>query len=279
MDFLRFLITKKFFKHLGLAAAISLILVLATLLWLRIYTHHGQAIMVPDLSGLTEQEVSEVTASRSLRYEVIDSVYSFEMPRGTVVKQNPVASAKVKKNRKIFLTMNAINPETVPMPRLVGLSIRQARLALQNAGLTLGEIRYRPDFAVNNVLEQLHSDSTILEGTEIRKGEVIDLVLGMVSDENTRVPDLVGVPLEAAREIITDFYLNLGAVTYDDSMEDGEDSAEVFVWRQYPEFDEFRRLQMGLEVDVWVTVDSSLLPQPDTLQPEGETAESDEQGF
>jgi len=271
MDFLRFLITRQFLKHLGLAAAISVILLLATLLGLRIYTHHGQTIMVPDLSGLTEQEVSEVTAARNLRYEVIDSVFSSEMPRGTVVKQNPGASAKVKKHRKIFLTLNAINPETVPMPRLVGLSIRQARLAMQNAGLTLGEIRYRPDFAVNNVLEQLHADSMIAEGTEIRKGEVIDLVLGMVSDENTRVPDLVGVPLEAARDIILDYYLNLGAVTYDESMENAEDSALAFVWRQYPEFDEFKRMQMGLEVDVWVTIDSTLLPQPDSMFLPGET--------
>jgi hypothetical protein len=271
MDFLRFLISKQFFRHLGLAVVISIIILLSTLIWLRIYTHHGQAILVPDLEGLTTEEVAEVTASRNLRYEVADSVYSSEMPRGTVIKQNPRASAKVKKNRKIFLTMNAINPETVPMPRLAGLSIRQARLALENAGLTLGEIRYRPDFAVNNVLEQLHADSTITEGTEIRKGEVIDLVLGMASDKNTRVPDLVGVPLEAAREIITDYYLNLGAVTWDESMKDAEDSSMAFIWRQYPEFDELERLQMGMEVDVWVTVDSTLLPVSDTLQAGEET--------
>jgi len=271
MDFLRFLISKQFLRHLGLAAAISVILLLATLIGLRVYTHHGQTILVPDLEGLTQEEVAEVTASRSLRYEVVDSVFSSEMPRGTVIKQNPRASAKVKKNRNIFLTMNAINPETVPMPRLVGLSIRQARLALQNVGLTLGEIRYRPDFAINNVLEQLHADSTIAEGTEIRKGEVIDLILGMVSDKNTRVPDLVGIPLEAAREMITDYYLNLGAVTYDESMEDAEDSSMAFVWRQYPEFDELERLQMGMEVDVWVTVDSTLLPVSDTVKAVEET--------
>ena len=53
MDFLKFLVSKKFFRHLGLAVALLLILLLGTLLWLRIYTHHGQAITVPDLTGLT----------------------------------------------------------------------------------------------------------------------------------------------------------------------------------------------------------------------------------
>ncbi len=266
MNFLRFLISKQFFRHLGFAFAIGLILLLATLVWLRIYTHHGQSIMVPDLAGLTVYEVEEVTSSRNLKFEVVDSVYSSEMPRGTVIKQNPKASTKVKKNRKIFLTVNAINPEKVTMPRLVGLSIRQARLALQNGGLTLGEIKYRPDYAINNVLQQMHADSVINEGTEIRKGEVIDLVLGMgLSNETTRVPDLVGKGFETARKVIADYYLNIGAITYHDSIESQEDSSAAFVWRQYPEFDEFRRLNMGMEVDIWLTVDSTLLPVADTL--------------
>lgn len=265
MDFLRFLITKKFLRHLGLAVALAIILLLGTLVWLKIYTHHGQAITVPNLSGLTLDEVGDVTSSRRLRFQVIDSVFSTEMPRGTVLKQNPKANSRVKKNRKIFLTMNAVNMEMVTMPRLVGLSIRQARLALQNAGLELGDIEYRPDYAINNVLQQLHNDSVINEGTEITKGATIDLVLGMgLSKETTRVPDLVGILLEEAAGMIADYYLNIGAVTYDESMEDAEDSAQAFIWRQYPEFDEFKRMNMGMEVDIWVTVDSTLLPVPDS---------------
>jgi len=266
MDFLRFLLTKKFLRHLGLAVALSIVLLIAVLLWLRVYTHHGQQIMVPNLSGLTTEEVEDVTTSRHLRFEVVDSVFSTEMPRGTVLKQNPRANSMVKKNRKIFLTMNAVNPEMVSMPRLVGLSIRQARLALQNAGLSLGDISYRPDYAINNVLQQMHGGSVINEGTEIIRGTVIDLVLGMgPSNETTRIPDLIGFDLEAAADMIADYYLNIGAITYDESMENAEDTAAAFIWRQYPEFEEFSRMNMGMEVDIWLSADSSLLPQPDTL--------------
>lgn len=272
MDFLKFLISKTFFKQLGLAIGIALVLLLAALLWLKIYTHHGQAIRVPDLSGLTVEEVDDVIASRNLRFEIVDSVYSREMPRGTVIKQNPTASSIVKKNRRVFLTMNAVNPEMISMPRLVGLSIRQARLALQNAGLLLGDIQYRPDYAINNVLQQMFADSVISEGTSIRKGDVIDLVLGMgLSSKTTRVPDLIGLGLETATEVITDYYLNTGAVTYADSMPTAEDSALAFIWRQYPEFDEFGRLNMGMEVDIWLTIDSTLLPVDSTLLPVSDT--------
>ena len=265
MDFFRFLLTKKFLRHLGLAAALTLILLLGTLLWLKIYTHHGKTIVVPDLTGLTVEEVDDVTSSRHLRFEVIDSVFSMEMPRGTVIKQNPNPTSRVKKNRKIFLTMNAVNPEMVSMPQLIGLSFRQARLALQNAGLVQGAITYKPDFAKNNVLQQMHGDSVINEGTEIAKGAVIDLVLGMgLSSQTTRVPNLVGLGLAEATEIISDYYLNLGAITYDESFEEAQDSSEARVWRQYPDYDEFKRLNMGMEIDIWLTLDSALIPLSDS---------------
>jgi beta-lactam-binding protein with PASTA domain len=271
MNFLRFLTTKTFFRHLGIALGITVLLLIGTMIWLRIYTHHGQTIAVPDLTGLTLDEVEDVTLSRHLRYEVVDSVFSSDMPRGTVLKQNPRANSKVKKNRKIFLSMNAVNPEMASMPRLVGLSIRQARLALQNAGLLLGEIQYRPDYAVNNVLQQMHNDTVINEGTQITKGSVIDLVLGGLSSETTKIPDLVGLGLPEATDLITDYFLNVGAITYDGSILTEEDSAAAFIWRQYPEFDEFRRLNMGLEVDLWLTVDSTLLPVPDSIAGSEET--------
>lgn len=265
MDFFRFLLTKQFLRHLGLAAALTLILLLGTLLWLKIYTHHGKTIVVPDLTGLTVEEVDDVTSSRHLRFEVIDSVFSMEMPRGTVIKQNPNPTSRVKKNRKIFLTMNAVNPEMVSMPQLIGLSFRQARLALQNAGLVQGSITYKPDFAKNNVLQQMHGDSVINEGTEIAKGAVIDLVLGMgLSSQTTRVPNLVGLGLAEATEIISDYYLNLGAITYDESFEEAQDSSEARVWRQYPDYDEFKRLNMGMEIDIWLTLDSTLIPLSDS---------------
>jgi hypothetical protein len=136
---------------------------------------------------------------------------------------------------------------------------------MQNAGLIQGTIEYRPDYAKNNVLQQKHNDTVIKEGTEITKGSVIDLVLGMgLSSSTTRIPDLLGSELEEAREIISRYYLNLGAITYDESFQDAEDSSGAFIWRQYPEYDEFRRLNMGMEMDVWLTLDSTLLPEPDS---------------
>lgn len=267
MDFLRFLISKVFFKHLALAIAIGLIILLGTLVWLKIYTHHGQQISVPNLTGLNEEEVSDVVSSRKLNYVVVDSIYAADMPRGTVVKQNPKPNSKVKVRRKIFVTMNAVSPEKVYMPDLVALSDRQAILALENSGLTLGNISYKPDFAVNSVLQQMLNGSVIPAGSMVEKGTQIDLVLGMgLSREKVPVPDLFGLTLLEAKTELSKAFLNFGLATYDESILTAEDSAAAFVIRQNPEFDGYSRINKGSDVFLWITADSSLLPAPDSLQ-------------
>ena len=112
----------------------------------------------------------------------------------------------------------------------------------------------------------MHKDTVINEGTIITKGAVKDLVLGMgLSSKTTRIPDLVGLGLEEASAIISDYFLNLGAVTYDISFEEAEDSSGAFIWRQYPDFDEFKRLNMGMEMDIWLTLDSTRMPMADSI--------------
>ena len=269
MDFLKFLVSKTFLRHVGLAVAIAVMILLIVLLWMKIYTHHGKTIAVPNLTGLTEEEVDDVVSSRKLNFVVIDSVYANDMPRGTVVKQNPKPNSKVKVRRKIFVTMNAINPEKVSMPNLVSLSNRQAILALENAGLDVGEISYRPDFAVNSVLQQNLNGSVIEEGTMVEKGTTIDLVLGMgLSNETTTVPSLIGMDLDSAKNVITGKFLNFGLATYDGSVENEEDSLAAFVYRQNPEYDGYSSVYKGAEVFVWMTIDSTLLPVADTLETE-----------
>src|SRR5512147_2815047 len=78
---------------------------------LRIYTRHNHDLSVPDLSGLTFADAMKTAAEKDMRVEIFDSVFMSDMEKGTVVMQHPEAGQKVKKNRKIFLTMNAVNPE------------------------------------------------------------------------------------------------------------------------------------------------------------------------
>ena len=263
MNFLKFLISRFFLKHLLIAVSIIVSLFIIALLFLRIYTRHGQALSVPDIIGLGIPEADSILAERELRYQIVDSVYNANLTRGTIIDQNPSPEFKVKKGRTIFLTINAFNPEIIRMPNVVGVSLRQATAILQTAGLTIGQLTYVPDIAVNNVLQQKYNADVIEEGDSIIKGSQIDLVLGRgLSNEKTAAPDLIGLFLEQAKERITNRYLNLGAVIYDASFEDAEDSLNAFVWKQKPEFNEEALMNLGSSVDIWLTSDSTKLPLP-----------------
>jgi len=266
MSLKKFLVSKDFLKHLGLAIAIAIIIIFLTLLWLSIYTRHGQSRPVPDLYGLTIEEAEKTVTKNKMRFQVVDSVYTNIVPRGCVVEQNPVAGFEVKKNRRIMATINAFNPEMVEMPDLLELSKRQALSLIESSGLEIGKLNYKPDLAVDYVLEQLYHGKPVEPGDSVQKGSVIDLVLGKgLSNRRTPIPDLVGLNIEEARNRILAASLNIGTFTFDNTINNAEDTANAFVFKQNPLYTEETTLQLGSAVYVWFTTDSMKLPVDSTM--------------
>jgi eukaryotic-like serine/threonine-protein kinase len=265
-DFIRFLISRIFWKHLAIIAGIAILITLSVFIGLKIYTKHGKAYAVPDLRGLTVEEAGMVTRARRLRLKVSDSVFISHEARGTVIDQNPAPNFRVKEKRTIFLTINAMNPERVSMPDVTGVSLRQARAIIETRGLEVGTLIYVPDIALNNVLRQQYKGEDIKPGEMVIRGERIDLVLGEgLSTRTTYVPDLLYLTLEEARNRILESSLNLGATLYDNSVETEEDSLDAFIWRQRPEYETDVQMRLGSIIDLWLSVDSTLLPVPDTI--------------
>ena len=261
MSLKEFLRSKVFFKNLGFAALLIAGMIMILMIWLNLYTRHGQARPVPSFTGLTMEQTAKLAKRSKLRYQVIDSVYTSIVPRGCVAEQNPEAGFKVKKWRNVVLTINAFNPEMVSMPDLVDLPIRQAIALIASSGLQMGELKYRPDLSIDVVIEQHYNGRKINRGDSLQKGSVIDLVLGKgLSNTRTPVPDLIGMALEAARNKILTSSLNLGTYIYDNSIRTGKDSADAFVYKQNPEYRDDANLQLGSAVYLWLTVDTAKLP-------------------
>ena len=278
MSLKKFLLSKIFLKNLGLAVIIFVGMIIILLIWLNFYTRHGQARPVPDFYGLTMEQTAKLAKKSRLRYQVIDSVYTTLVPRGCVAEQNPKPGFKVKKWRNIVLTINAYNPEMVAMPNLVDLPIRQAIAMIASSGFEMGELRYRPDLSIDVVIEQLYNGKSIAEGDSLQKGSVIDLVLGKgLSNQRTPVPDLIGMTLEPARNKILVSSLNLGAYIYDNTIINGKDSLNAFVYKQNPEHREGANLQLGSAIYLWFTVDSAKMPVDTTLIMDSDTISGTDQ--
>ena len=255
MSFKKFLASRTFFKNLIIAFILVAALLFMTLQSLKSYTQHGQSNPVPNFTGLTKQE-AEITAKQNkLKVVVIDSVYTNNVGPGKVVEQEPSPGFKVKDNRTIFLTINSTNKEMVILPKLTEISFRQAKVLLKSYGFILGEISYQPS-EYNNLVLKVEQDSTeIQEGNLLLKESRIDFIIGRdPQNEQTPLPNLKGLKIEQAKEILVNAMLNFGVLIYDETILSAEDTLNALIWQQRPEPKTSSSVELGTSVDLWITV-------------------------
>jgi beta-lactam-binding protein with PASTA domain len=194
-----------------LAAILVVLLLIFSNIFLDIFTRHGKSSPVPDLTGKTLDSVLVIVAKHNLRIEVVDSVFRVDAQRGSVLLQNPEAGTHVKKNRKIFLTMNSFSPRKEPLPDVREISLRQAKTELIAKGFRVGrlEYSYRNPYT-NNVFAQMYKGREIEPGVLLPVGEYIDLRLGLDSLSYTtfNVPDVKGLATHEVEDIIVENSLN-----------------------------------------------------------------------
>jgi beta-lactam-binding protein with PASTA domain len=255
MNFISILKTATFWKHLLIASFAGFALLYGGFLLLDLYTRHGEEVEVPDFKGIYLKDLNTFVDGHSVTYEIVDSVYSTKVARGTVVDQNPVPGAKVKSGRPVYLTVNAMLSRKVKMPDLIDLSLKQATSLLETYGLQVGMLRYVE--GLPPVMEMLHKGRAIKAGDLVDEGSKIDLVLGKGSGGSLiPIPSLLGLSLSEARQILLSSKLNLGAVTNDNS---GLDTLKAKVWKQNPEPGAGEGLYEGAYLSIWLTESETLL--------------------
>ena len=268
--------------HAGLALMTTLLLVgFIFYIYIPITTNHGESLTVPNLEGMSLEELEEFLEDRDLRFEIEpDSGFSPKYPPLTVLKQFPFHNAKVKENRKIYVTLNANNPPVVRMPNLIGRSLKNAQLELRSLGLSLGERRYKPDFALNTILGQYFSGKKVKEGDQVPKGSKIDFdVADGLGNQTFQIPNLTNLDLEEALFTIKGTGLKLGDVFYsktgngkiESENEDGEmvvEEIQVNPGRVYKQSPSYKKMgKIGQTVDIWlVEIDSTSLNSSPSLE-------------
>ncbi|MBN2522341.1 MAG: PASTA domain-containing protein [Bacteroidales bacterium] len=258
-DFLHYLRSSIFIKNLLLAIGLAITLLIVLLLYLRIYTHHGRSIAIPDFSDLPVEDAGKYITKRKLRYEILDSVYVAEKDGGIIVDQYPKPGSLVKKNRKIYFTINAHAPEKILMPDLVGITLREARTKIEIAGLKIGKLIYRYDMAINVVLEQHLNGEPIEAGDTVPKGISVDLILGKgLANERSMVPNLIGLSVEEAKNKAADALFAISTAIPDNSVINN-DTITPFIFRQHPVRAENVRVPLGTQITLWITIDSAKL--------------------
>ena len=179
MNFIKYIFSKYFFKQLFKAIVLTLFFVLVLYFYLNITTNHNKYINVPELKGVNLNKAKVILEENNLSYIILDSaLYNPDYPKFSVLEQLPKSNSQVKKNRKIYLTLNPSNYGKVSVPNIIQITQRSANSSLLASGLEIGDVSYENNIGKDMVLEILFNGNKINSGDMVPKKSKIDLILG-----------------------------------------------------------------------------------------------------
>ena len=253
MKAFRFLKDKWFYISLIIMLLVVFVVFEITFLGQARFTRHGTEFPLPNLIRMNYEE-AEALYKDELTFILIDSIYVKDFPEGAVYQQNPHPGAMVKKGRNVYIIRTSIAPEVVKMPNLRNLSLRQAMVSLNIAGLKVDKLEFVEYFARNAVIEQKIGDEVIEPKQDVVKGTAVTLIVGLgTGNKTTNLPDLVGVNINDVKEIINKASLNLGMEFFIDD----DEPEHLFVCRMEPYYTVDAMVPLGSEINVWYRSDEN----------------------
>jgi len=172
-------------------------------------------VSVPNVVGLSVIDAQNRLEQYRLTARIVSYDYNAEVPSGQVVNQDPAAGVTVKANRTVSLWVSK-GPELIAeVPDVVGLTWREAKINLEQAGFTVDEADFTyassDTVAKDRVLDQEPKAGT----RNLPRGTKAYLVISLGPASGTVVvPNFVGQTLENARALLPGLGLTEGTITY-----------------------------------------------------------------
>lgn len=223
-------------KKLRPAAAIALLAILG--LFLGVInglsgSFFGEEVEVPHLVGKSIKEADQELSNLGLKLKILSWQYDNEVEKDHIISQQYVEGFSVKKGREIEVVVSK-GTQLQKVPDVTGMDRSAAEIELRNYGFRVGKIdkTYDEKYKENQVISQEPRG-----GTEAEPGEYVDLMISEgPTPERITMPDLIGLKLEKAREILRKHNLQLGEITkqesdayYTDQVMDQDTEAGVLI--------------------------------------------------
>lgn len=142
-EFFAKLTSRYLWLHLLAMALVVVVLCLGVKFGLDIYTHHGEAVGVPDVRQKGNATAQQLLLNLGLEPQVSDTGYVSTLPPGCVLAQSPEPGVQVKTGHIVYLTINATHSPTIALPDVIdNSSLREAMAKLSAMGFRLGQPEY-----------------------------------------------------------------------------------------------------------------------------------------
>ncbi len=177
-------------------AVIIALLVVAGLGWFladRYFAQSPTMVAVPTVTGMPKDQARQTLESSGFTYAEGKSEPSTTIAQDSVISQDPTAGAQAAAKSKVTVVLSS-GPDSVAVPDLAGKSQQDARTALQNAGLSVGNV---DTVDSQSVAKNLVVGSDPAVGAQLAKGTEVNL---QVSSGQVTMPDVTGMAYLAARD-------------------------------------------------------------------------------
>ena len=169
-------------------------------------------VIVPDLVGRDVVYALEILTDLGLNIKVKGSEYSSDIAKNHVIIQEPGPGEEIKAGRDVRILLSK-GTLSLLMPDLTGLSLRRARLAIQENGLCEGRVSstyHQGSFTRDDIISQ-----TPESGQWVHRGSCVDMLvsLGALRDAY-RMDNILGFSLDEAVYIIEKSNLAVGNIKY-----------------------------------------------------------------
>ena len=131
-------------------------------------------VVVPRLIGLEVAQGERLCHRRGLKLQVDDRRFSEGVPVDRVLSQTPTSDSRVKRGRTIRVHIS-LGTQMVTVPDIRGMTLRQARLQLDNANLVLGRVSR---IYVGETGQEVRATRP-RSGTETAVGNAIDVLVAV----------------------------------------------------------------------------------------------------
>ena len=180
-------------------------------LTLRLIVRSEDIVVVPDLVGKDVVYALEILTGLGLNTKVAGFEYRADIPKNHVAYQEPRPGAEVKRDRDVRIMVSK-GSQTVVVPNLVGMDVREANIIMEENGLASGAVsKTHSEQAVRGeVMSQAPAPGGI-----VKREDMIDLLVSLGRwPVRLKMPYLDGLAPEDAILILERSQLNLGQIRH-----------------------------------------------------------------
>ena len=154
------------------AIALLIVLLIIGTSWYRI-SGPGNKIVVPSLAGMSQTQAASAVAELGLKVDVIQEVFSEDIPKGKVITSDPAGGGRVEIAGTVHLIISK-GKDRIEVPDLVGLTVEEAAAALKKSDLKVGRVseKYSDTFETGLLIDGIPAS-----GSPVRKDSTVDLIV------------------------------------------------------------------------------------------------------